>query len=149
MTENVTGYNARLSMGAATGTTLPAYAADTYSDILDIEDLTLPSPSRQVDEYYVLDQKAAKKLVGSITYSPAGGTCVRAFGDPGHDALEDNANAAAAVRRNWRATLPDSGGQIIYFVGYVSKFEFQSVTNQGRIQYAFEIVVDGETTIVR
>lgn len=149
MTENVTGYNTRLAMGAATGASLPAYGADTYSDILDIEDLTLPSPSRQVDEYYVLDQKAAKKLVGSITYSPASGTCTRAFGDAVQDALEDDANAAAAVRRNWRGTLPNTGGEIRYFTGYASKFEFQGITNQGRIQYTFEIVVDGEVTIIR
>lgn len=149
MTENITGYNTRLAMGAATGTSLPVYASDTYSDILDIEDLTIPSPTRQVDEYYVLDQKAAKKLVGSITYAPATATCTRAFDEAVHDTLEDNANAAASVRRNWRVTLPNAGAQVIYFVGYVSKFEFQSITNQGRMQYALEVVVDGEITIVR
>lgn len=149
MTENVTGYNTRLAMGAATGTSLPAYASDVYSDILDIEDVTPPSPTRQVDEYYVLDQKAAKKLVGSITYSAVAGTCTRAFSDAVQDELEDNANAAAAVRRNWRLTMPNASGEIRYFAGYASKFEFSGITNQGRIQFTFEIVVDGEVTIVR
>lgn len=149
MTENVTGYNSRLARGAATGTSLPAFALDTYSDVLDIEELVKPSPSRQVDEYYVLDTKASKKLVGSITYNPCSGTLARAFGDSIQDSLEDDANADVSVRRNWRITLPDSGNEITYFIGYVSKFELPGITNQGRIQASFEIVVDGAITIQR
>jgi len=149
MSENVTGYGTILARGAATGTSLPAYAADVYSAIIDIEDLVPPSPSRQTEEWYVLDKKASKKLVGSISYAPATGTVTRAFDDTVHDSLEDDANAAAAVRRNWYVQMPNAGQQLIYFVGYVSKFEIQSVTNQGRIQYALEITVDGEITIVR
>ncbi len=149
MTENVVGYNTRLARGAATGSSLPAYASDTYSDIVDIEEYTPPSPSREVVEYKVLDQKAAKKLVGSITYSPGSGTLTRAFGDSVHDSLEDDANAESAVRRNWRETLPDTNGQVRYYVGYCSKFEFQGITNDGRIQVAYEITVDGAPTIIR
>lgn len=149
MTENVVGYNTRLAVGAATGTSLPAFAADTYSDVLDIDELTLPSASREVIEYKVLDTKAAKKLVGSITYSAATGTVTRAWGDAIHNRLEDDANAGSAVRRNYRGTLPNTSPQIEYWVGYVSKFEVQGITNDGRIQYAFEVTVDGEKTIVR
>jgi hypothetical protein len=149
MTENVTGYNTRLARGTATGVSLPAFASDTYSDVLDIEELTKPSPSRQVDEFYVLDQASSKKLVGSITYSPCAGTLARAFGDSIQDSLEDDANSATSVRRNWRITLPDSGNQIDYFVGYCSKFETAGINNQGRIQCNFEIVVDGAITIQR
>jgi hypothetical protein len=149
MTENVTGYNTRLARGAATGVSLPAFASDAYSDILDIEELTKPSPSRQVDEFYVLDLASAKKLVGSITYSPCAFTIARAFADAIHDSLEDDANAASSVRRNWRITLPDSGNQIDYFIGYCSKFETAGINNQGRIQCNVEIVVDGGITIQR
>lgn len=149
MSENLTGYGTSLARGAATGTVLPAYASDVYTNIIDLENIVPPSPSRQVEEYYVLDQKASKKLVGSITYSAATATATRAFDDTTHDSLEDDANAGASVRRNWRVRFPNAGQQIVYFVGYVSKFEFQSITNQGRIQYALEVVVDGEITIVR
>lgn len=149
MTENVVGYNTRLARGAATGTSLPAYGSEVFSDVLDVENLTPPSASRQVEEWKVLDTKAAKRLVGSITYSACTGTATRAFGDSIQDSLEDDANAASAVRRNWRITFPDTNGQITYFTGYVSKFEFQGITNDGRIQVALEIVVDGATTIVR
>ena len=149
MTENVTGYGTSLAYGAATGVSLPAYASDSYTVIPDIEELTPPSSSRQVEEFYVLDQKAAKKLVGSITVDASQATVTRAFDSASHDELEDNANAANAVRRNWRIVLPNAGGQIIYFVGYVSKFQYSGVNNQGRIQYSLEITVDGEITIVR
>ena len=149
MSENVTGYNTRLARGAATGASLPAFALDVYSDVIDIEELTKPSPSRQVDEYYVLDQRASKRLVGSITYSPCSGTLARAFADAIQDSLEDDANAAVSVRRNWRITLPDSGNQIDYFIGFCSKFETSGITNQGRIQITFEIVVDGAIEINR
>lgn len=149
MTENVTGYNTKLLRGAATGTSLPAFGSDAYSLVLDIETLTEPSPQRQTDEYYVLDQKAAKKLVGSITYNPCTGTLTRAFGDAIQDSMEDDANADVAVRRNWQIVKPDSGGEIKYFVGICSKFESAGITNQGRIQYNFELTVDGSITIIR
>lgn len=149
MTENVTGYNTRLARGAATGASLPAFALDTYSDVLDIEELTPPSPSRQIEEFYVLDQKAAKRLVGSITYSAATATLARAFADAIQDSLEDDANADVAVRRNFRITKPDSGNEIVYFTGYVTKFEYSAVSNQGRYQVSIEIVVDGSITIQR
>lgn len=149
MTENVTGYNTRLARGAATGVSLPAYGADSYSDVLDAEGITIPSGTRQVDEFYVLDQKASKKLVGSITFSACSASLTRAFGDSVQDSLEDDANAEASVRRNWRITLPDSGGMQVFFVGYVSKFEYPEIQNQGRIQANIEITVDGAITIVR
>lgn len=149
MTENVTGYLTSLAYGAATGVSLPAFALDSYTPILDIDELTLPSPSRQVEEYYVLDLAAAKRLVGSITYSPASLTITRAFDLASHDLLEDNANAAIAVRRNWRGSIPNLGNQLCYWAGYCSKFEFQSISNQSRIQVAVEVVVDGLVAIVR
>lgn len=149
MTENVTGYGTSLAYGAATGASLPAYVSDTYTVIPDMEEITPPSASRQVEEFYVLDQKAAKKLVGSITYDAAQGNVTRAFDSAAQDLLEDNANAAIAVRRNWRVILSNAGQQTIYFAGYVSKFQFSGINNQGRIQFALEITVDGEITIVR
>lgn len=149
MTENITGYLTSLAYGAATGVSLPAFGSDTYTPLPDADQLTPPSPSRQVEEYYVLDQAAAKRLVGSITYSPAQGTMTRAFDSAAHDQLENDANAAVSVRRNWRFSLPNQGNQLIYFAGYCSKFEFQGITNQGRVQFAVEVVVDGSITIVR
>lgn len=149
MTENITGYGTSLAYGAATGASLPAFASDSYTAINTIDTITPPSPSRQVEEYYVLDEQASKKLVGSITYSAAQGTVTRDFDSAAHDQLENDANAAVSVRRNWRISLPNQGNQIIYFAGYCSKFEFQGITNQGRIQFAVEVTVDGATTIVR
>lgn len=149
MSENVTGLFSSLAYGAATGLSLPAFALDSYTPILDLENLTLPSASRQVDEYPVLDQATVKRLVGGITYSECTFTIVRAFDSAAHDTLEDNVAAALAVRRNWRGSLPNAGNQINYWVGYASKFEFQGITNQTRIQIACAITVDGYVQIVR
>lgn len=149
MTENITGYLTSLAYGAATGTSLPAFALDTYTLLPDCDQLTPPSPSRQVEEYYVLDQPAQKRLVGSITYSPAQGTLTRAFDSAAHDQVENDANSFVSVRRNWRFSLPNQGNQLNYFVGYCSKFEFQGITNQARVQVAIEVVVDGVVVIVR
>ena len=63
--------------------------------------------------------------------------------------MEDDANAGVAARRNWRLIKPNVGAETKYFVGYVSKFETNSITNSGRIQVNFEITVDGDLTIVR
>jgi hypothetical protein len=149
MSENVPGYLTQLAMGAATGLSLPAFTLDVYSSIIDIDEITPPSASRQVEEYYVLDQKDAKKIVGSITWSPCQGTLTRAFDSAIHDQFENDVAAAVAVRRNWRFQLPNAGAQTNYFVGYASKFEFQGINNQSRIQIAYEVVVDGGVTIVR
>lgn len=149
MTENVTGYLAALAYGAATGASLPAFGVDVYTNIPDIDELTLPSPSRQVEEYYVLDQLAAKRLVGSITYAECSFTITRAFDSAVHDTLEDNVNAALSVRRNWRGSIPNLGNQLLYWIGYASKFEIQSVSNQSRIQVACSVIVDGAVVIVR
>lgn len=149
MTENVTGYNTQLGRGAATGVSLPAFLLDTYTQLLDAEEITPPEPTRQVDEFYVLDLQASKKLVGSLTFGPCSGTLARAFGDSVQDSMEDDAYSAVSVRRNWRIVLPDSGNETSYFVGYVSKFAKSGLTNQGRIQITFEIVVDGAVTIIR
>lgn len=149
MTENVTGYGGTLAFGAATGVSLPAFGSDSYTSIVDIEELTPPEGSRQKEEYYVLDRKSSKKLVGSITMGDASATLTRAFDSAAHDQLQDDSNAAVSVRRNWKIQLPNAGQEIQYFVGYVSKFAYQGLSNQGRIQFALEITVDGDLTIVR
>lgn len=149
MSENVQGYNTRLSRGAAVGTSLPSYLIEVFSDVLDIESLTLPAPTRPVESWKVLDKKSTKKLVGSIDYSPCSGSCSRLFGDLIQDSMQDDANAAASVRRNWRGIMPDTNAETHYWVGYCSKFEYQGISNDGRLQYAWEIVVDGDVIIVR
>lgn len=147
MTENVKGYNTALGMGAATGT-LPGYTLDTYSRVLDIEEMTLPSPSKETEEWTVLDMKASKKMVGSISYSALSATLTRAFGDSVHDQIKNDANAGVTPLRNWRVQMPDLGSETMYFTGYVSKFETSSITNDARVKVGIEIVVDGEVTYV-
>jgi hypothetical protein len=148
MTENVTGYGSNLAYGAATGASLPAFGSDTYTVIPDLEEITPPAGSRQVEEYYVLDQKASKKLVGSLTFDAAQGTAVRAFDSAAQQQMMDDANAAVAVRRNWRIGLPNTGTELHYFAGYMSKFAYAGLNNQGRVQYNWEITVDGAVTVV-
>jgi hypothetical protein len=149
MTENVTGYGATLAYGAATGASLPAFGSDSYTTVLDIEDLTPPEGSRPSESYKVLDTKAAKKIVGSLEFGACTFTLARAFDLASHDQLEDDANAGTAVRRNFRITLPNVGNEIRHFVGYVSKFALSSITNDGRIQASVEITVDCDVTITR
>jgi len=149
MTENVTGYGWRLEVGAASGTSLPAEGSETWSQVLDIEDLTPPSPSRDVQEWYVLDLAASKKIPGSITYSPCTGTLTRAYGDTIQNRLEDDANSGSPVKRNFRIIASDTGLERRFWQGYCSKFEVQSVTNQDRAKIAYEIIVDGTVTITR
>jgi hypothetical protein len=149
MTENVTGYLSSLAYGAATGASLPAFASDSYTSVPDLESVTPAAGSRQVDEYYVLDTKAAKKVVGSLTYDVIQFNGTRAFDSAAQDQVEDDANASSSVRRNFRVTLPNAGAQIQYCAGYVSKFQYGELTNQGRITFSGEITVDGAITIVR
>lgn len=149
MTENVKGYGTYLGMGTATGTSLPAFAADVYQQVLDIEEMTPPSPTRENEEWKVLDLKASKKQVGSISYSALTATLTRAFGDTVQDQLEDDVNAESTPRRNWKFKFPNAGEQTHYFAGQVSKFEYQGITNDGRIQFTLEIVVDGVMEIER
>ena len=149
MTENVTGYGWRLQVGTATGTSLPSEAAETWLDVVDIEDLTPPSASRENQEWYVLDQPASKKKPGSITYSPCTFNLTRAYGDTVHNILEDDANSGSAVRRNFRVIANDTGLERRFWQGYSSKFEISGVTNQDRVKAAGEILVDGTVTITR
>lgn len=148
MTENVTGYGTRLAYGAATGASLPAYNLDSYTDIPDIENAKAPSPTREVITYKVLDQKAAKKIVGSIEYSSVSGGLVRAFDSTAQRQLRDDANAAVSVRRNWLFQHPDTGNETHYFAGYCSKFEYGDSSNDEVVRVSFEITVDGSITIV-
>ena len=149
MTENVTGYSWRLEVGAASGTSLPAEGSETWSQVLDIEELTPPSASRDTQEWYVLDQAASKKIPGSITYSPCTATLTRAYADTIHNRLEDDANSGTSVRRNYRIIASDTGLERRVWAGYCSKFEIQAVTNQDRAKVAIEIIVDGSVTITR
>ena len=149
MTENVTGYGWRLEVGAASGTSLPAEGSETWSQVLDIEDLTPPSPDRDVQEWYVLDQAASKKIPGSITYSACTATLTRAYGDTTQNRLEDDANNSSSVRRNYRIIASDTGLERRFWQGYCKKFEVQGVTNQDRAKISIEIIVDGTVTITR
>lgn len=154
MTENTAGYNTRLARGTATAASPellphPVTGGDTYSDVLDVEELTPPSPTRETQEWKVLDQKSAKRIVGSISYSPASGNATRAWSDAIQESMEDDANAANAVWRNWRIRFPNVGAEEKFFQGSCSKFEFQGVTNDGRHIFAFEITVSGDVIIVR
>jgi hypothetical protein len=149
MTENVVGFDTYLGRGSATGASLPAFASDTYSRVLDVEEGQPPSASRETEAYRVWDVKSEKKLVGGITYTNFTGTLVRAWGDAIQDSLEDDANSGVAIRRNWKFMFPNTGQQIHYWSGYCSKFEYGAVTSNGRITVSIEIVVDGDVTIIR
>jgi hypothetical protein len=148
-TENVTGYNWRLEVGAATGSSLPSEGSETWSQVLDIEELTPPSPTRETQEWFVLDTAASKKIIGSISYTPCTGTLTRAYGDSIQNRLEDDANNGTPQRRNYRIIASDTGAEHRVWAGYCSKFEFAAVNNQGRVTFSIEIVVDGTVTITR
>jgi hypothetical protein len=149
MTTNTTGQGYKLQRGTATGSSLPAPGADTFTDVVDIESLTPPGASREVDEYFVLDQVASKKLVGPVTWSNLSGKLVRAWGDTVQDSMENDSFATGGTRRNWRIINNDPSLEQRDFVGYVNKFAEGEVTNRGRQTYDFEIVVDGSVTITR
>lgn len=149
MTENVIGYGWRLEVGAASGTSLPAEGSETWSQVLDIEELTPPSPTRETQEWFVLDQAASKKIPGSISYTACTGTLTRAYGDTIQNRLEDDANSSTPVRRNFRIIASDTGLERRNWAGYCAKFEFAAVNNQGRVTFTIEIVVDGSVTITR
>lgn len=147
MTTNVTGQGWKLERGAATGASLPAAGSDTFSQVLDIEELTPPSATRDIEERYVLDQIASKKFLGAISWNAATGKLLLADGDAVHDSLlADSYATPPNSRRNWR--ISSLGSTLVFnFVGFVSKLEFDSITNQGVVAYILEITVDGNVTI--
>lgn len=149
MAENRTGQNWRLYRGNATGTSLPAFASDTYTEVPDVEELKPPAASREVDEYYVLGQTAAKKLVGPVTWANLSAVLARDFESGAQDSLEDDSKAAGGTRRNYRIVGGNTGAETREFVGYVNKFETDPYTNRGRVKVNVEIVVDGDVTITR
>jgi hypothetical protein len=149
MTENVTGYLATISYGAATGSSLPAFGSDVYTTLQDVSTIKIPAGSRPVEERPILSQKSPKKFVGPISYSEASVTGLRAFGDAGQNQMQDDANAGVAVRRNFRIVLPDSSNETHYFAGYCAKFEYDDVESPTAQGIQLQIVVDGDVTIVR
>jgi len=149
MTENVTGYNARISYGAATGSSLPAFGADSYTELEDVSKIKLPAGSRPVEERPILKLKSPKKFIGPISYSDCTATGLRAFGDPGQNQMQDDANNGTPQRRNFKVVLPDLGNETHYFAGYCSKFEYDDVESQTAQGIQIGIVVDGDVTIVR
>lgn len=147
MTTNVTGYGWRLERGTATGSSLPAVGSDTFTQVLDIEELTPPSATREVEERFVLDQVSSKKFLGAVSWNPVKAKLLWAELDAVHYSLEaDSAAASPNGRRNYRLrSLTDS--RVYTFVGFVSKYEFEAITNQGVISYNLEIAVDGQVTL--
>lgn len=147
MTTNVTGQGWKLERGAATGAALPAPGSDTFSQVLDIEGLVPPSATREIEERFVLDQVASKKFQGPVSWSPSTGKLLFADGDAVHDSLlADSYATPPAARRNYRISSLSS--TIVFnFVGFVTKFEFDEITNQGVVSYNLEIAVDGSVTI--
>ena len=143
MTENVTGYNWKLEVGAASGTSLPAIGSDTFTQILDIEDLEPPSSTRETQAWFVLDQAAAKTIPGSLTFEPCTATLTRAYSDTGQNRLQDDAESASPVRRNYRITASDTGLEVQSWQGYCTGFKISSVTNQDRAKVELTIEVDG------
>lgn len=147
MTTNVTGQGWKLERGAATGASLPAPGSDTFAQVLDIEGLVPPSATRNIEERFVLDLVASKKFPGPISWNPCTGKLLFADGDSVHDSLlADSYATPPAARRNYRVSSLSS--TIVFnFVGFVTKFEFEEITNQGVVSYNLEIAVDGNVTI--
>lgn len=149
MTENVTGYNWRLYVGQASGTSLPAPSADTFTEVPDVEELTLPEGTREEKKYKVLTETTARTKIGSTEYSALTGVLIRDYDSAAQDQLEDEANGAA-VRRNYRVIASDTSAEQRDFVGYSKKFSIQTVKNDGEpTRVALEIAVDGAVTITR
>lgn len=149
MTENVTGYNWRLYVGQASGTSLPAPSADTFVEVPDVEELTLPEGTREEKEYKVLTETTARKKIGSTTFSPCTGVFVRDYDSAVQDQLEDE-STGVAVRRNYRVVASDTSAETRDWVGYSKKFAIQTVKNDGdATRVAYEIAVDGGVTITR
>jgi hypothetical protein len=149
MTENVTGYLATLSWGAATGSSLPAFGSDVYTPIVDVSTIKLPAGSRAVEERPILSQASPKKFIGPITYSECTATGLRAFGDASQNQMQDDAYSGVPVRRNYRVVFPDLGNETHYFAGYSAKFEYDDIDPQKANGIQLQIVVDGAVTVVR
>ena len=147
MTTNVTGQGWRLERGAATGASLPLPGADSFSLIEDIEGLVPPSATRDIEERFVLDQIASKKFPGPISWNPVTAKLLFADGNALHESLlADSYATPPAARRNYRVS--SLGSTIVFnFVGFVTRFEFEEITNQGVVSYNLEIAVDGSVAI--
>lgn len=146
---NITGQNWKLQIGTSTAASLPLPASDTFTDVLDLEELKPPSATREIDEYFVLDRVGSKKLVGPVSWAPVTAKLARNYGNAVHDSIENDAAIAGGQRRNWRIVASDTGAEQRDFVGFVNKFEIASVTNRGRVVVDIEIAVDGDVAITR
>lgn len=147
MTTNVTGYGWKLERGAATGASLPVPNADSFSHVLDIEELTPPSATRETEERFVLDLVSSKKFLGAVSWQPVKAKLLWAELDTVHYSLEADSYAPSpSGRRNYRVSSLTSS-RVYNFVGFVSKYEFEAITNQGVVAYNLEIAVDGQVTV--
>lgn len=142
------GQGTTIKRGAATGASLPAPGADTFTDVALVGTLKLPSDVRTVSSFKTLDSPDPKKVGGGFEDRVVSFRLVWDPADAVHTTLYNDANTTSSTtaRRNWRIVAPDTGAYQWDFVGFISKWEWEDVENEKEVAVSVEITVDGTVT---
>lgn len=114
--------NAFLYMGAATGTSLPAPGADTFSEVKLTGSITPPQSELSTAKFNVTNDGNRRSLAGKKLDKVVEFDVVIDWTEPTHNSLFADANTAGGVRRNYYILYPDQNQRRLDFVGICSKW---------------------------
>ncbi len=139
------GQGTVIRRGTATGASLPAPGSDTFTQILLVRPIKLPSDIQTTKSFKVLEQAAPLSVGGALEENELSFRIVWDPANAMHVALRADAknSNSTAKRRNWQVIMSDSGLYTFDYIGFVSKWEWEDIENENEIAATITVTLDG------
>jgi len=139
------GQGTIIRRGTAAGASLPAPGSDTFSQILKVRPIKLPSDVQTTKSFKVLESAAPLSVGGALEENELSFRIVWDPADAVHVALRADAknSSSTAKRRNWQVVMSDSGAYTFDYVGFVSKWEWEDIENENEVAANITVTLDG------
>jgi hypothetical protein len=119
---------------------------EVFTPVAELVSLKPSAKSRNKIEVSNHNEKRESNILGMLRQSDVTGTCNLVPSDATHESIQDDIDNN--VKRNWRITLPPDGLPHYTFPARVQLFEFQEVTPDSALQFAFALTIDGDITVI-
>ena len=140
---------ARLYIGSATSTPLPAPGSDAFTEVPLLGTITPPPQEIGVGGFNILNDTNKRSVGGKKADQICEGDLVIDWSEAVHATMRADLDVAGGQKRNWRIVYPDSGSRQLDFVGFLSKWteeSFDSSQDAKEHRSAFAIAVSGAIT---
>jgi hypothetical protein len=150
MTFYAANVDAKLYIGASSAVPLPAYGADTFTEVGLVGSITPPANVLSTAFFNVLNDADRRSVGGKLGDRTVPGNLVIDWTDTTHTTLYADSIVAGGTKRNYRIIYPDANDRQLDFVAFISEWTeeaFDAGEDAKEHRASFVLTVDGDVTV--